>query len=102
MPLFVLNEINKQPSHFVHKITDGKRNGIERFLKQVDSEVSQKLIRKVEPVQLLINMISLCIFPFVSKPMIQLVAGLTEDQFKVLMEKRKKEIPEFIIASLQK
>ena len=59
-------------------------------------------IKKISPVQLLMNLISMTIFPFVGKPMFQLNLGIDDLQFKMLMEQRKKEIPKFIIESIRK
>ncbi|MEJ7678819.1 MAG: hypothetical protein WKG06_13360 [Segetibacter sp.] len=41
--------------------------------------------------ELLLNVVSLCIFPFVARPMIQLVTGMDRTQFNAMMEQRKKK-----------
>jgi hypothetical protein len=74
----------------------------EKFLQQIEQEVKKGVIKRISPVQLLMNMISLTIFPFVGKPMFQANIGLDELQFRQVMEERKKEIPEFIIESIRK
>jgi TetR/AcrR family transcriptional regulator len=48
------------------------------------------------------NMISLCIFPFLAKPMIQRLAGVDDKLFKQLIEQRKSEVSRFIIDSIKK
>ena len=52
--------------------------------------------------QLLMNLISMSVFPFVGKPLIQQVLGLDELQYRSIMEQRKKDIPKFIINSIKK
>jgi len=103
LPLFVLNEVSKEPEIFIKKIW-GKQNmpHPEKFLVQIEREVKNRTIKKVSPLHLLINLISLSVFPFVAKPMIQFTLGLDEMQFKNVMEQRKKEVAKFIIDSIKK
>ena len=103
LPLFVLNEINQDPMSFFKRLNE--KFGFPEpalFLKQIDSEIKKGTIRPINPVQLLMNMLSLCIFPFIAKPMFQLRMGLGETQFREFMEKRKKEVPQFIISAIKK
>ncbi len=103
LPLFVLNEINQNPVSFFKKLNE--KFGFpdpELFLAQIEKEIKKGNIKRINPVQLLMNMLSLCIFPFMAKPLFQLRMGLGESQFRVFMEQRKKEIPRFIIDSIKK
>ena len=103
LPLFVLNEINRDPQHFLHKIWGEKhRPKPQKFLAQIEHEVAKGTIIPISPIQLLINLLSLCIFPFVAQPMIQANLGVDEMQFRGIMEQRKKLIPRFIIDSIRK
>ncbi|HEY5407536.1 MAG TPA: TetR/AcrR family transcriptional regulator [Ginsengibacter sp.] len=103
LPLFVLNEVSKNPEVFMKKIW-GKQNipQPQKFLTQIEREVKSGNIKKISPLHLLINLISMCIFPFVAKPMIQFTLGLDEMQFRNVMEQRKKEVAKFIIDSIKK
>lgn len=103
LPLFVLNEINRDPENFMDKIWI--KQGIpkpNKFLEQIEKEVKKGTIKKISPLHLLINVISLCIFPFVGKAMIQSINRLDELQFHNVMLQRKKEVPKFIIDSIKK
>jgi len=102
IPLFILNEINKQPYSFLQKMWGGKKPEISKFFEQLKTEQTKGSIRPVEPLQVLMNMMSMCAFPFVAKPLWKFVAGVTDEQFLELMKTRKKEVPMFIIQSLKK
>jgi AcrR family transcriptional regulator len=103
LPLFVLNEISKDPENFLQKFFDEKSfPKPQKFLEQIEKEVKKGTIKKISPLHLLINLISMSIFPFVGKPMIQFTMGLDEMQFRNVMNQRKKEIPKFIIDSIKK
>jgi AcrR family transcriptional regulator len=102
VPIFILNEINKQPEAFLKKILTGRNIPVQQFLGQLQNEVKEGIIKPIEPVQLLLNVLSLCLFPFVARPMIQLITGMDKEGFMALMEQRKTEVPKLIIASIKK
>jgi len=103
LPLFVLNEISQDPKTFLKKIW-GKQNmpRPQKFLEQIEKEVRKGTIKKVSPLHLLMNLISLSVFPFVGKSMFQFTLGLDDLQYRAIMMQRKKEIPKFIIESIKK
>ncbi len=103
LPLFVLNEINQDPEYFLSKVWKGKNLPLpEKFLAQIEEEVAKGKIKRISPLHLLMNLISMTVFPFVAKPMFQKNLGLDELQFRSVMEQRKKEIPGFIIDAIKK
>ena len=103
VPLFVLNEINRDPKFFMDNFwKHTEKPKPQKFLQQIEQEVKAGNIREISPVHLLMNLISMTIFPFVAKPMFQLNLGLDEFQFRMLMEQRRKEIPRVLIESIKK
>jgi TetR/AcrR family transcriptional regulator len=103
LPLFVLNEMNRDPVYFMNKIWSGKkRPDPQKFLQQIDTEVKKGTIKPVSPLQLLMNLLSMTIFPFIGKPVFQANLGIDEWQWRMIMEQRKKEIPKFIIEAIKK
>lgn len=103
LPLFVLNEMNRDPVYFIKKLWQ-KENKPEpyKFLQQVEAEIKKGTIKNISPLQLLMNMLSMTIFPFIGKPVFQINLGIDEIQFRMIMEQRKKEVPKFIIDSIKK
>ncbi|WP_439882708.1 TetR/AcrR family transcriptional regulator [Pontibacter sp. MBLB2868] len=101
IPLFLIDEANKQQGEFLEKHWGHQRPKLEKFSEQVEKEVRLKSIRPTQPMQLYINMMSMCIFPFLSKPILQYVSGTDDAFFRQMMEERKKEIPQFIINSIR-
>jgi TetR/AcrR family transcriptional regulator len=102
LPLFVLNEVNKEPQRFREKFWRNRERIFLHFAGQIESEIKKRRIRSISPAHLFINMISMCIFPFVAKSIWLISSGMDELQFRYFMEQRKKEIPKFIIASIKK
>ena len=103
LPWFVMNEINRDPDQFMYKIW-GKGNLPKpaKFLEQIEQEVKKGTIKRISPLHLLLNLLSMTIFPFVAKPMIIRNLKMDELQFRQAIEERRKEIPRFIIDSIRK
>jgi len=102
LPGFILNELNQRPDRLVGIF---KSSGLELdyFYSQIEKEVKEGKIEPVEPEHLLVNMISMCIFPFVGKPLINtIILSGSEKDFNLFIEERKKTISEFIINSIKK
>ena len=103
LPWFVMNELHRDADQFMYKIW-GKENLPKpgKFLEQIENEIKAGRIKRISPVHLLMNMISMTIFPFVGKPMFIRNLRLSDKQFSEIMEQRKKEIPKFIIEAIRK
>jgi len=103
LPMFVLNEMNRDPVYFMKKLW-GQKNRPDpgRFLEQIELEVKKGTIRRISPLHLLMNLLSMTIFPYMAKPVFQQTIGLDELQFRMAMEQRKKEIPKFIIDAIRR
>lgn len=101
IPLFVINEMNKQPKEFLKKLFGNERPRLEKFFLQLNEAVKKKEIKPIDPYELLINTVSLCVFPFLAKPLFQLMTGVNESQFRALIEERKKSVPRLIIDSIR-
>ncbi len=103
LPLFVMNEVNQDPVFFMKKLMGTKNKpDPSKFLAQIEAEVKKGTIKPISPLQLMMNLLSMTIFPFIAKPIFQMNLGLDEFQFRHAMEQRKKEIPKFIIDSIKK
>jgi TetR/AcrR family transcriptional regulator len=104
LPRFVIGEIAQQPERLIQygqKMNVNPRLLLEKFTKQVKEEVSRGSIVPIDGRQLLMNIISLCVYPFVAKPIIKTMMQLDENTFLDLMDQRKKEVYEFIIKGIK-
>jgi TetR/AcrR family transcriptional regulator len=69
--------------------------------KQIDERVRAGTMRRIQPHQLVINLISLCIFPFAARPMLSIVFGMDNPAFTRFIDQRRKEVPEFVRNALR-
>jgi TetR/AcrR family transcriptional regulator len=68
---------------------------------QIDERVRAQSMRPIDPVQLVIHLISLCIFPFAARPMLMTMLGIDERGFQKLIAQRRVELPPFFLAGLR-
>ncbi|MDQ3291951.1 MAG: TetR/AcrR family transcriptional regulator [Bacteroidota bacterium] len=102
IPLFVVNEANKQPYEFLGAMMGSNKPNLGALINQIEEEIKQGIIKPISPAQLLLNMMSMCIFPFLGRPIWNFLSGMDELQFNFLMQQRKEEVATFIINSIKK
>ena len=101
LPLFIVNEVNRNPQFFFRTVVEKERTHLDKFRRQVEEAVAQGRIHPISPAQLFMNVMSLVIFPFMGKPIIQVGLGLSDEDFKREMEHRRTEVTEFVIRAIR-
>ena len=69
--------------------------------RQINERVRDGTMRPIKAQQFVINLISLCIFPFAARPMLSIMFGMDDAAFMRFIEQRKKELPEFFRGALR-
>lgn len=102
LPGFVLSELNQNPEFFIQEVKSRKNfPDVSRLLVQIQMAGQTGKIYPIDPFQLLMNIISMCVFPFAGKPMIKGMTGIDEHAFNFLMRQRKEAIIAFVKRALQ-
>jgi TetR/AcrR family transcriptional regulator len=101
LPLFILSEANYQPEAFLKKMWGNRKPPVKAFINMIETAVNEGKIKRVDPFQLIMNIVSLSIFPFMAKPLMQYVTGINKKQYDAMMEERKKMVPWLIIQSVK-
>ena len=101
IPGFILNELAQNPQRLKDFFAENKIKPPEKFLQEINDAVNSGLIIPIEPQTLILNILSLCIFPVVAKPIIETVFNLNEENYNLMIEARKKEVAKFIINAIK-
>ncbi|MCW5924627.1 MAG: TetR/AcrR family transcriptional regulator [Saprospiraceae bacterium] len=101
IPLFIISEVNKHPERFINSILPSDLPKPQFFFNQVEAEIAAGRIRPVRPQHLIVNVISMCVFPFVGKPMMRMLLGMSSGEMRVFLEERKEEVTQFVMAALR-
>jgi TetR/AcrR family transcriptional regulator len=102
VPGFIMHELSRDPSKIVNMVKNAGINP-QPFFDQVKREADAGNIIAVDPYHLIVNMLSMCIFPFVATPILMNVLFKNNaESYSQFIAQRKKEVPEFIINSIKK
>ncbi|HNL65145.1 MAG TPA: TetR/AcrR family transcriptional regulator [Ferruginibacter sp.] len=102
MPIFVLNEVSRNPEVILSRLQNVPVEMVlGLFQQQIDTEVERGNIRPIAAGQLLVNIQSLCVFPFLARPMLRGLMKMNEEEFKAMIQLRKNEVAEFIINGIK-
>jgi TetR/AcrR family transcriptional regulator len=102
LPSFILNELNNNREAFVQHLLEKKirPNPMKLFI-QIQAEIQAGTIRPINPIDLVLNIISMCAFPFVAKPLLQTFAQVDDATYQQLLEMRKTTIKTFVKQAIQ-
>ncbi|QIA09192.1 TetR/AcrR family transcriptional regulator [Draconibacterium halophilum] len=100
LPTFILKEIHRDPEFLAGMI---KESGLqpELIISMFKQEMDNGNIRKMDPRDLIINILSLSIFPIAAKPLMSVVFFDTDQKsYNKFIEKRKVTVKEFVLHSI--
>jgi AcrR family transcriptional regulator len=102
LPLFVLSEINADPKKLMSKVgIDKMRPENICLIKQWKDFAATGQAPKFNPIHILMNVLSMTIFPFIASPLLRNRTGMSMEEFNALMEERKKLIPIWVNAVIK-
>lgn len=98
LPLFVMHELSQNQGKFVTDIAINNQTQpvMLAFFQQVIEECAAGKLRGIQPVHLLLHVMSLIVFPFIARPMVSRVAELPGALFHQVLEERTGEVKRFL------
>ena len=96
---FVLHELKMNPHRLLGILA---KTGIDLSIigNQLQKEAKAGNIRPVETGHFVANLVSMCIFPFIARPIFMGLLGMEEEGYDQFMEERKMIVSETMIRSL--
>ena len=101
IPGFIIAEINQNPAKIIDVFKSAPVPPSMLFEKLKKSMLDEKL-EKTDVSELFINILALCIFPVIARPMLQHIFDFSDEQYDHFIEKRKKTLPRFIMNTIRK
>lgn len=96
IPQFVIHELNRKPERIVEQMRNSNFDK-QKLFDLINKAVEDKVIRPITPVHLITNILSMCIFPFVAKPIITGFAlDGDKEKYKQYMNERPDEVVAFV------
>lgn len=100
LPAFIIQEINRDPQFFASIF---KSMGIQPKLifTSFENEMDAGNIVRMNPCDLMINLLSLCLFPLAARPLMQLMMFENDsDAYTNFLEERKTTVTQFVLNSI--
>lgn len=109
LPGYILSELHHHPERITQMIgnvagidlSKAARSAIDTLDRQLAAEARAGRIRRVNAEQFVVNLLSLCIFPFAARPMLRAALGFDDDEFAQFIAHRRKDLPQFIRNALK-
>jgi len=102
IPVFILTEAHRKGAGFVARMLseEGVLPDFEPMRRQIAEEAAAGRIRPVPAEQLMMDILGLCLFPAIARPMMQRMMGITDEGFRQALELRRSRVSRIIIDSL--
>ena len=102
VPAFLIHEVNQNSQMIVDIFKKAGFTLPVHFINQINDDIKRGRIKAVDPMQLLLNMLSLAIFPIIAAPLFQGILNIDNDSYNKIIEKRKTELADWVINSIKK
>ena len=101
IPAFIITEVHQNPDRIKNVFLESGVNTEMLFINDIKTAISLGIIHPVDPKQLIINIIGLCVFPVAAKPIIKTMLNLNDEDYLKFIKIRKKEVSKFIINAIK-
>jgi len=98
IPQFIIHELNRNPYRIVELMQNSNFDK-QKLFDLINKAVEEKVIRPIQPVHLITNILSMCVFPFIAKP---IITGFALDGDKTRYQQYIDERPEEVIAFVKR
>lgn len=102
IPIFILNEINHSPDALINKVTKSNPEKIFLNLSQkLEEEVKKGTIKNIPIIDLGLNVLSLCVFPFMVRGIVIRVADKSVEEYNEILDEHKKYVKDLVLNGLK-
>ncbi len=101
LELFLIAELNDD-AEIKHEMLNPEEKAERRAMldQAINHEVAAGTMKPIKPEHFIVNLMSLCTFPIMAKPVIKTSIGLTEESYAAFIEERKQVILKLIFLDL--
>ncbi|MFZ1704298.1 MAG: TetR/AcrR family transcriptional regulator [Saprospiraceae bacterium] len=97
IPLFIMHELkNGQVPHFFTQFDLKDKLLTSVFVRQYQDAIQSGYYKNIPFIHFLMNLMGLCVFPFIASPVIKMMGNLDDPHYKQVMIERKIYIAEWI------
>ena len=102
LPMFVIHEINQNPESLIKRLSTKEPHQLYiRLAERIKEEEEKGTIRETSVADFLLNMISLCMYPFMFSTVASLFLDMSENDYMDKMKSHKTYVKEFTINAIK-
>lgn len=109
LPGYIISELTHHPERVRQLIAtvtgmtpeDLRPRVVATLRTQIDAAVRSGRMRPIAPEQFIVNLMSLCIFPFAARPMLAVLLGMVQHDFERFIADRRVDLPLFFLGALR-
>jgi AcrR family transcriptional regulator len=109
LPGYIISEVTHHPERARQLITAVTRQAPEdirpkvvaMLRKQLEARARSGRMRPIAPEEFIVNLMSLCIFPFAARPMILEMLGMDQRGFDQFIARRRQDLTAFFLGALR-
>lgn len=91
MEIYIVTQMNQIDLCAINK-SEHIQKMLKKFYVELENEMEQGTIKKMEPIQFILNFISMINFPIAMRPLLQQGLSLSDEQYETILSNRKEVI----------
>lgn len=108
LPGYILSELHHHPERVRQLIStlagaapeDIRPRVVHKLRQQIEAAVRAGEMRAIAPEQFLVNLLSMCVFPFAARPILMVLLGLDDLAFDLFIKTRRDELAGFFLRAI--
>ena len=102
LPAFIINEVSANAELFMKTIMESEIYSKISNIAETIIKESTLVNSKMDPINFVFNLLSLLLYPFLMKPVIQKIGSIDDENFNYMMRLRKKIVVDTLINSIKR
>ncbi len=98
---FVLSEMSRNPGRLQEIVRPLVPFDTAQLSRQIEEEVQAGRMRPISTEQFIVNLLGLCVFPFLARPMLGAILGVEGDRFDAFVAERRATLADFFLNGLR-
>lgn len=101
LPAFIMNSVRENPKEYLTQFGIAEKVSNSTFVMQFQQKIQKGEIGQINPINFIINLIGLTVFPFITQPIVCVTAGIEKELYYQMIEERRRLIPLWIETMLK-
>lgn len=98
---YIMSEFHAEPERVRSIMQHGPPARLDVLRRQLQKAAAAGTMRRMSPEQFVVSLLGLLVYPFMARPMLEVIMGIDAARFPAFIEARKRDLPDFFLAGLR-